>query len=121
MVLFLFPEYTSKCEAERKPPTEKKKVFITEDRKMLKQLGIGSGTFIMLMIVGFFVIKWAVRAALREVYYEIKGEKSPEELMVEQMMEDDEEKREEARQARQARREAKEAARIQKRQEKLSE
>ena len=85
---------------------------------MLRQLGIGSGTFIMLMVVGYFVIKWAVRAALREVYYELKGEKSPEEQMVEQMMQEDEEKRREAKEAQEIRRQEKIAARLQKKQEK---
>ena len=85
---------------------------------MLRQLGIGSGTFIMLMVAGYFVIKWAVRAALREVYYEVKGEKSPEELMVEEMMADDEEKRREAREAHELRRQEKIAARLQTKQEK---
>ncbi|MBR5937141.1 MAG: hypothetical protein IKZ90_02565 [Clostridiales bacterium] len=60
---------------------------------MLKDLGIHGGTLIACLAMGYFVIKWAVKNAILEAHYEITGEKTEEELMVERMMEEDEKKR----------------------------
>ncbi|MBO4474804.1 MAG: hypothetical protein IK020_03885 [Clostridiales bacterium] len=60
---------------------------------MLKDLGIHSGTLIACLVMGYFVIKWAVKAAILEAHYEITGEKSDEEKRVEEMMEEDAERR----------------------------
>ena len=57
-----------------------------EEKKMLKDLGIHSGTLISCLVMGYFVIKWAVKNAILEAHYEITGEKSEEEKMVERMM-----------------------------------
>jgi len=67
---------------------------------MLKELGISGGTLIMGLIIGYFVIKWAVKAAIIEAHYSITGEKSDEQIRIEEMMEEDEEKRRAAREAR---------------------
>ena len=67
---------------------------------MLKELGISGGTLIMGLIIGYFVIKWAVRAAIIEAHYSITGEKSNEQIRIEEMMEEDEEKRRAAREVR---------------------
>gem|GEM_PF-1654289 len=60
---------------------------------MLKDLGINGGTLIACLLMGYFVIKWAVKNAILEAHYSITGEKSEEEKMVERMMEEDEERR----------------------------
>jgi len=67
---------------------------------MLKELGISGGTLIMGLIIGYFVIKWAVKAAIIEAHYSITGEKSDEQIRIEEMMEEDEDKRRAAREAR---------------------
>ena len=64
-----------------------------EEKKMLKDLGIHGGTLIACLVMGYFVIKWAVKNAILEAHYEITGEKTESELMVERMMEEDEKKR----------------------------
>ena len=78
---------------------------------MLKDLGINGGTLIACLIMGYFVIKWAVKAAILEAHYDITGEKSDEEMRVEEMMEEDAERRRAAQEEYAAKREAKRAAR----------
>lgn len=63
---------------------------------MLRDLGISGGTLIFCLIMGYFVIKWAVKNAILEAHYAITGEKSKEELEVERLMEEDEKKRQAA-------------------------
>ena len=77
---------------------------------MLKDLGIHGGTLIACLIMGYFVIKWAVKAAILEAHYAITGEKSEEEKEVERMMEEDSERRRLAAEEYAAGREAKKAA-----------
>ena len=74
-------------------PHRKIKESAEEEKKMLKDLGIHGGTLIACLVMGYFVIKWAVKNAILEAHYEITGEKTEEELMVERMMEEDEKKR----------------------------
>jgi len=69
------------------------KKSVEEEKKMLKDLGIHGGTLIACLVMGYFVIKWAVKNAILEAHYEITGEKTESELMVERMMEEDEKKR----------------------------
>ncbi len=70
---------------------------------MLRELGISGGTLIMGLVTGYFVIKWAVKAAIIEAHYSITGEKSEEERMIEEAMENDAEVRRAAREAKAAR------------------
>ncbi|MBP5492030.1 MAG: hypothetical protein J6Y08_04230 [Clostridiales bacterium] len=74
---------------------------------MLKDLGINGGTLIICLVTGYFVIKWAVKAAIVEAYESITGEKTEDELEVERMMAEDAERRKEAAEAYRARKEAK--------------
>lgn len=78
---------------------------------MLKDLGIHGGTLIACLVMGYFVIKWAVKAAILEAHYEITGEKTEAEKNVEDMMKEDEERRRAAQEAYEAKREEKRAAR----------
>lgn len=78
---------------------------------MLKDLGIHGGTLIACLVMGYFVIKWAVKAAIVEAHSEITGEKSEAEQMVEDMMKEDAERRRAAQEEYAAKREAKRAAR----------
>ena len=41
---------------------------------MFKELGISGATFLIIMIVLYFVIKWAVKNGIKDAYEEIKGE-----------------------------------------------
>lgn len=49
-------------------------------------LGISSGTGIVVLIVMYFVIKWAVKNGIKEAYYDITGKKTAEEIQVEEML-----------------------------------
>ncbi len=69
---------------------------------MLRELGISGGTLIMGLVTGYFVIKWAVKAAIIEAHYSITGEKSEEERMIEEAMENDEKVRRAAKEAKAA-------------------
>ncbi len=73
---------------------------------MLRDLGISGGTLIFCLIMGYFVIKWAVKNAILEAHYAITGEKSKEELEVERFMEEDAKKRQAAKDEYEAKKEA---------------
>ena len=75
---------------------------VTEDKDMLRELGISGGTLIMGLVIGYFVIKWAVREAIIEAHYSITGEKSKEEKMIEEALENDREVRRATRAAKEA-------------------
>ncbi|MGN0536691.1 MAG: DUF6019 family protein [Acutalibacteraceae bacterium] len=48
---------------------------------MLEELGISSGTTIIILIALYFVVKWAVKNGIKEAYKDIKGkDQSCEEL-----------------------------------------
>ena len=49
-------------------------------------LGISSGTGILILIVMYFVIKWAVRNGIEEAYSNITGKKTASEAEVEEMI-----------------------------------
>lgn len=49
-------------------------------------LGISSGTGILLLIAIYFVIKWAVRNGIKEAYSDITGKKTAEEIKVNEML-----------------------------------
>ncbi len=64
------------------------------------ELGISSGTGILVLIALYFVIKWAVRTGIKEAYSDITGKKTAEEIQAEEMLKEygyseDNEKREE--------------------------
>lgn len=40
---------------------------------MFEELGISLGTAIIVLIALYFVVKWAVRNAIKEAYWEITG------------------------------------------------
>ena len=46
---------------------------------MLSELGISAGTLIVLMVILYFVIKWAVRNGIAEAYTIITGKETAEE------------------------------------------
>lgn len=63
-------------------------------------LGISSGTGILVLIALYFVIKWAVRKGIKEAYSDITGKMTAEEIQAEEMLKEygyseDNEKREE--------------------------
>ena len=41
---------------------------------MFKELGISLGTYLIILISLYFVIKWAVKNGIKDAYEEIKGE-----------------------------------------------
>lgn len=41
---------------------------------MWEELGISSGTAIIILIALYFIIKWAVRKGIKEAYREMKDE-----------------------------------------------
>lgn len=54
---------------------------------MFRELGISAGTAIIILIVLYFIIKWAVKNGIKEAYQEIK-KKSPEDLRFERREKD---------------------------------
>ncbi len=49
-------------------------------------LGISSGTGILVLIAIYFVIKWAVRNGIKEAYSDITGKKTAEEIELDDMI-----------------------------------
>ena len=47
---------------------------------MWNELGISGGTAIIILIVLYFVIKWAVKNGIKEAYSAITGEKTDEDI-----------------------------------------
>ncbi|WP_370830156.1 DUF6019 family protein [Clostridium sp.] len=45
---------------------------------MWEELGISSGTAIIILIAVYFVIKWSVKNGIKEAYRDITGRKLPE-------------------------------------------
>ena len=55
---------------------------------MWNELGISGGTAIVILIVLYFVIKWAVKNGIKEAYRAITGEKTNEDLQNEKELEE---------------------------------
>jgi hypothetical protein len=53
---------------------------------MLHELGISKGTVIVLLVVLYFVVKWAVRNGIAEAYTVITGKKTADETEAEKML-----------------------------------
>ncbi len=51
-----------------------------EGISMWEELGISSGTALLILIVLYFVIKWAVKNGIKEAYRDITTEKNDPEL-----------------------------------------
>jgi len=49
-------------------------------------LGISSGTGILVLIAIYFVIKWAVRNGIKEAYSDIAGKKTADEIEEDNML-----------------------------------
>ncbi len=47
---------------------------------MFKELGISLGTYLIILISLYFVIKWAVKNGIRDAYEEIKDEKTTDDV-----------------------------------------
>lgn len=47
---------------------------------MWEELGISSGTAIIILIALYFVIKWAVKNGIKEAYEDISGKEIKEDL-----------------------------------------
>lgn len=53
---------------------------------MLQELGISTGTAIVILIALYFVIKWAVKNGVAEAYIAITGRETAEEAKVREML-----------------------------------
>lgn len=53
---------------------------------MLKELGISAGTAIIILIVLYFIIKWAVKNGIKEAYKDITGKETFEEIELNKIM-----------------------------------
>ena len=53
---------------------------------MFRDMGISTGTLIILLIAGYFVIKWAVKNGICEAYKAITGNDTDEEKKIMEMM-----------------------------------
>lgn len=52
-----------------------------------EELGISGGTAIIVLIVLYFIIKWAVKNGVKEAYRDITGEKTADDLEIEAYIE----------------------------------
>lgn len=57
---------------------------------MFKELGISLGTYLIVLISLYFVIKWAVKNGIQDAYEEIKDEKTTDGIEEEESAEDEE-------------------------------
>ncbi|WP_296562192.1 DUF6019 family protein [Ruminococcus sp.] len=57
--------------------------------KLTEDLGVTHGTILIVMILSYFIIKWAVRNGIEEAYTAITGEKTAESKKIEEMMKKD--------------------------------
>ena len=55
---------------------------------MWNELGISGGTAILILIVLYYVINWAVKNGIKEAYRAITGEKTNEDLQNEKELEE---------------------------------
>ena len=58
---------------------------------MREELGISSGTAIIILIALYFIIKWAVKNGIKEAYQDITGKETFEEKELHKMMNQSEE------------------------------
>lgn len=56
---------------------------------MLEELGISFGTGVILLIMLYFVVKWAVKNGVKEAWTDIAGEKTAEEKEMEEYFDTD--------------------------------
>lgn len=45
---------------------------------MLRELGLSTSSMVVLLVIGYFVIKWAVRNGIAEAYTKITGKETAE-------------------------------------------
>lgn len=50
---------------------------------MWEELGVSGGTAIIVLIVLYFIIKWAVKNGIKEAYKSISGKKTMEDIKLE--------------------------------------
>lgn len=58
---------------------------------ILQELGISGGTALLVLIVGYFVIKWAIKNGVKEAYRDITENKTEKDLKLEQITKETEE------------------------------
>lgn len=54
--------------------------------RLTKDLGVTHGTIIIVMILSYFIIKWAVKNAIKEAYSDITGKQTAEEAKMRELM-----------------------------------
>ena len=59
---------------------------------MWDELGISGGTAIVVLVVGYFVVKWAVKNGVKEAYKDITGEETFSEREFSRLMNGSEDK-----------------------------
>ena len=53
---------------------------------MWEELGISGGTAIIILIVLYFIVKWAVKNGVKEAYKDITGKKTAEDTEIEMVL-----------------------------------
>lgn len=60
-------------------------------------LGIGLGRFIIILVFGYFTIKWAVKNGVKQAYRDITGKETADDIeenkIINEFMKDDEKKK----------------------------
>ena len=57
---------------------------------MFKELGISSGTALIVLLALYFIIKWAVKNGIKEAYRDITGKVITEDIEAEQICNEEE-------------------------------
>lgn len=56
-----------------------------------QELGVSGGTALLILVVGYFVVKWAVKNGIKEAYRDITGKETAEDLNLKQITKESEE------------------------------
>lgn len=56
-----------------------------------QELGVSGGTALLILVVGYFVVKWAVKNGIKEAYWDITGKETAEDLNLKQITKESEE------------------------------
>ena len=58
---------------------------------MFEELGISFGTALIILLVLYFIVQWAVKNGIKEAYRDIKGKVTTEDIEAEEIFNEEEE------------------------------
>ena len=69
----------------------RKQIGIDRGNEMFEELGISFGTALIILLVLYFIVKWAVKNGIKEAYRDIKGKVTTEDIEAEEIFNEEEE------------------------------